>query len=232
MNDPLEIAAALEGASTDLDLLAFRYLMDDLSAAAKAAFELRLASEQPAREALARAVELSLALKQTASVQLSRAEAHVVASQMADSSSVANSRSFGRWMRGTAYVAIASAACLALVIGMRAISRAWENQSSLLPETALAWSQVRDSWPESSVAETLNSATNLGSSSSLLEDGDADALTDEANEVEANELETNSDLPAWLLTAVAGSAEADEANEEPNGSDVGEDRNSPDREDL
>ena len=48
--------------SNDIDWLAFQYLTGDLPDDAVARFESSLASDQPAREALARAVELTQAV--------------------------------------------------------------------------------------------------------------------------------------------------------------------------
>jgi len=188
MNDPFEIDAALQESESDLDLLAFCYLTDDLSPVAKEAFELRLATDQPAREALARAVELSTALKPTSRVELN----HAVSTPAHSSGSVAP-RAFDRWMRVTSYVAIAFAACWAVVIGIRAIPRANPLQS---PETALVWSQVRDSWSEVPVAQESDAA--------VAAEGEVESLGDEPVEDELS-----SDMPAWLMTAVDGPADND-----------------------
>ena len=193
MNEPFELDAALAGSESDLDLLAFCYLTDELSPVAKEVFELRLATEQPLREALARAVELTAALKQARPVELN----HAVLSPARSLPATAEPRAFDRWMRTTAILAVASAACLAVVIGVRAL---WQNQAALLPETAYAWSQVRDTWPESAATESLGSS-DAGSSESYI-------VAEEGTE------EVSSDMPGWLLTAVAEPGDGDATNEE------------------
>jgi hypothetical protein len=195
MNDPFDIDAALSEMETDLDLLAFCYLTDDLSPAAKEAFELRLATEQPLREALARAVELSAALQQTKPVELNRA----VSTHSQSSHAAVQPRAFDRWMRITSFVAIACAACLAVMIGIRAIPQAKELLS---PETALVWSQVRDSWPEAPVAEELGSVATPGEASLSAGEREGEPLVEEQGDTELN-----SELPDWLLMAVDGPAE-------------------------
>lgn len=190
MNDPFEF-------ESDLDLLAFCYLTDDLSPAAKEAFELRLATEQPLREALARAVGLSAALKQTSRVELN----HVVVGRSQPGHAEVQPKAFDRWMRVTSILAIASAACLAVMIGIRAIPRA--NQL-LSPETALVWSQVQDSWSEAGLAEESESAVTLVEASLAVGEREAEPLADEPGEGELN-----SDLPDWLLMAVDGSDESE-----------------------
>jgi hypothetical protein len=224
MNDSFEFDAALNEMENDLDLLAFCYLTDDLSSAAKAVFELRLATEQPAREALARAVELSAALQQA-----SRVEFHHAASAPAHTSpslavpATAQPRAFDRWMRVTSFLAIGSAACLAVMIGIRAIPQAKELLS---PETALVWIQVRDAWPESPVAEALGSAAPASETALSAGEREVDPLAEE--QVEG---ELNSEMPGWLLTAVAGPAESS-PNEEPVAPEANEDEIPEEREEL
>lgn len=225
MNDSFELDAAANGSEADLDLLAFCYLTGELLQVDRQAFEQRLATEQPLREALARAVEVSVSLGQANSVELNRTvsgSSHLSPSQ--SSHATVPPRVFERWMRVTSYLAIASAACLAVVIGVRAIPRAWQNQS-LSPETALAWSQVRDSWPESPVAEVLGSASVAADSASVIE-GELNLLGEEPGEEELN-----SELPAWLLTAVAGPAEPS-TNDEAETPEANEDTVPVEREEL
>lgn len=97
-------------ATTDeLLWLAFRYLADELPTAEAAAFELQLANEQPARDALAEIVALSEAVA-LAEHQLEPGH-HVPVGEPL----VVASRSFDGWSRAAGYVAWAAAACLALV---------------------------------------------------------------------------------------------------------------------
>lgn len=196
MNDPLNIDAALNEMESDLDLLAFCYITDDLSPAAKEAFELRLANEQSLREALARTVELSAALQSASHVELN----HAVAVHPQSGHAEVQPKAFDRWMRVTSILAIASAACLAVMIGIRAIPRA----NKLSPETALVWSQVQDAWSDAGLAEESESAVTLVEAS--LAGGEREV---EPSAEEQGEEELNSELPDWLLMAVDGSDDSE-----------------------
>jgi hypothetical protein len=90
------------------------------------------------------------------------------------------------------------------MIGIRAIPQA----KLLSPETALVWSQVRDSWPEAPVSEELGSvaipgeASFSGETSLAAGEREVEPLAEEQGDGELN-----SELPDWLLMAVDGPAE-------------------------
>src|SRR5262245_14251679 len=97
----------------ELDWSAFRYLAGELTAAEAEAFEARLAAEQPAREALASAVELTQVV-----VAAESQSVHAVVTTRALRSS---------WQTRLAWMAIGGVASLALgMLYTGAFDRAWQ----------------------------------------------------------------------------------------------------------
>lgn len=91
----------------DLDWLAFCYIADELSPADEEAFERRLADDQRAREAVARAVDLTMAVAAAGAAPSPR--------------TTPASGAIGIWRRASlasrlAWTAIAASACLAAVV--------------------------------------------------------------------------------------------------------------------
>ena len=181
----------------DLDWQAFCYLMDELQAEERTSFELGLAEEQSYREALARAVELKCAVV-----------GHYAANEAEQSQRVANApapqvtvaRSAERWMQAATWFTIASAACLAFVVvywalNPQATDVARQSDLKISSQTALLWSEVRESSP---AAELL---------STELAPLPVDSFVLEEEEEYASESPT--ELPSWLLTAVSGRSETD-----------------------
>ena len=117
----------------DLDWLAFCYVADELAECERAAFETRLADDQAAREAVARAVEL------TQSVALAEAHEPVL--------TPASITRRTTWPRRLAWMSVGASAALVLV----AVALNWKSlEERLAPpainrsELAEVWSQTRD----------------------------------------------------------------------------------------
>lgn len=159
----------------ELEWLAFQYAIDELSPDDRAAFEIRLESDQHAREAVARAVELSLA-----TCAAYREDAVVLA---------ARERMLGKTSRGWWSVAAAACALCALITVSQLTRNAGERLARTTPkpsgeQLAIAWSEARTALPTSAV---------LGEDLDSLEDdftirGDDDTLVA---------------LPSWMIAAVA-----------------------------
>jgi hypothetical protein len=165
---------------TELDWLAFRYVADELSSDERDEFELRLATDQSAREAVAAAVELL--------ANVHRAEVTVLAETAAVSHPVVCPadrtalRTSGR--RGGAWVV---ATAVALVAAVLLAPEAWFGLS---PEELARRGAQRDRqelatlWTESS-AEANDSWSEDSSDEAASEDDD-DAL-----------------VPGWMLAALS-----------------------------
>lgn len=181
---------------SELDWSAFCYAAGDLAPAEAAAFEQRLADEQPAREALARAVELTQAVAAAETL-----EPVVV---------VHTGRSlWGRsqWGRRLAWMAVGSAASLLIAA---VVGTAWREAGSAVPagtgELAAAWSQTR---------QELSSASDGGLGENGLWYPDhfetmssrAGNEQDDAEQDDAEEDDTTlAATPSWLTAAVLSSA--------------------------
>jgi hypothetical protein len=117
----------------ELDFLALQYVSDELSAETRAAFEERLLDDQAAREAVAAAVEMTLAVE--AAYQ---EDAHLVA--VRDELLQPSSRN--PWWS----VALACGLLLGLVLVSRFARPPVPQQDS---DLAIAWSEARTQWPTS-----------------------------------------------------------------------------------
>jgi hypothetical protein len=132
------------GATDDVFWLAFRYAQDELSADEAEAFEERLATEQPIREALAEATRLA----ETIGVSLDRELASQPSTRVASRSR----------RRTVSWAAASAAACLALLLAW-GVFRQGSNGTDLVnddpaPEApsaqlllAQAYSSGIDAWP-------------------------------------------------------------------------------------
>ncbi len=191
----------------ELDWSAFCYAASELTPAEAEAFERRLAAEQPAREALARAVELTQAV----------AAAETLEPVVVDHTG----RSL--WGRRLAWMAVGSAASLliaALIGGSGAPQRvtAWlEGKGSTLPadivsadtgKLAAAWSQTRQELSAASESGLLDGGLwypdHFERMSARAEQLDHE-LSDDQDDVISND-GTVAATPSWLTAAVLSSA--------------------------
>jgi len=178
-----------------LDWLAFRYLVDELTPVEVEQFERRLAGDQAAREAVARAVRL---------VELIGRSEPLGPPVSCDVAAAADrgGRRVGRWVLW----GVAAGLCGVLLYPrLAALPKA--GPGARLPaatereragELALAWCQVREGWNvtfDDEVAAPLDAAESSSGPA-----GDRflhDQPTDEAAPIAA---------PSWMLDAVAGLA--------------------------
>ncbi|MBW3595655.1 MAG: hypothetical protein KY475_00105 [Planctomycetes bacterium] len=171
------------GAEDQLHWTAYRYTADELAIDEREAFELRLADDQSAREAVAKAVELLQAT-------------HFV---------VAESRTVERSMRSephriswSGWVALGAAACLLVILGLQQggviltpgnphadVSDIRESDQGL----AMAWTQTR---------HLLSQFDAQDSAAAFADELDDQALTGTV----ASEDEVAA--PTWMLAALAG----------------------------
>jgi hypothetical protein len=166
----------------ELDWLAFCYAAGELTAGDAAAFEARLADEQEAREALARAVEMSEVVATAESL------APVV---------VARSQS-SVWMKRVVWMAIGSAASLLVALLWSGGSALWPDRTVASSDRALladAWSRTRQELAESD--SDLWYPKHLAASESTAELFDARAPL-AADDGELLEQAT----PSWMTAAV------------------------------
>jgi hypothetical protein len=173
-----------------LDWTAFCYAAGELTPAEAEAFEMRLANDQAAGEALARAVELTQA---------------VAAAETMEPVLVVH-RERSTWGRRVAWMAIGSAASLmvaALVAGSGAGTRIVEllggdaniATTESTGELATAWSETRQELSVASDAAGLWYPEHLDAVES-----EPDVMTDDREELAI------AAAPAWLTAAVRGAA--------------------------
>jgi hypothetical protein len=169
----------------ELDWLAFQYIADELSPDETAAFELRLAEDQLAREAVARAVELSQAAAAAFDMQ------PVTAGEFGTVQPPARSWSVALW-----WMSCGAAACLAALMGYEAwrsgVGNVAAPGNAPSAELAAAWSETREqsrtaAYPELT-SEILSSLKNF-----------QDVATEVAAEPDAQEDET----PSWIVAALS-----------------------------
>ena len=185
----------------DLDWLAFRYVAGEMPAAELSAFEDRLADDQPAREAVARAAQLA----QT--VALAAAPPQVLPAA-ADRSS---------WLQPAAWMSMGAAACLAVVLylnlpapgGKGDVAGVGDNADGAAVDSAdhqLAsiWAAGRDDLAEMSAGDADDPLAGvLGAGADPFTPGgrDAEAEIEEENNIVA--VEDAAIAPSsWLLLAV------------------------------
>ena len=168
----------------DLDWLAFCYAADEMSASDAEAFEARLAIDQSAREALARAVELSEAVATAESL----------------GAVVAVDRRPAVWSRRLGWMAMGSAASLLVALLWSSASR-WSGEPSPPPrdhsQLAAAWTQTRQELAEND--SDLWFLKHLA----LSETSDAPAFLSDDRAVNGGDAELlESVTPDWLTAAV------------------------------
>lgn len=204
----------------DVDWLAFRYVAGEMTDDERDAWEIRLADDQAAREAVAAAYELTQAV---AALPPSVWECgSPVAAAPSPLAGRATSAAAPRSSRSPiAWWASAAAALLAAVVGWNV----WDRASSPAPsfdanvepdrELALLWSRTRHSRPGSLIDSTVETP-----SSDMAEDV-GDATTDAADVATLDSPPDDSPdgaldspaarplgvAPSWMLSAVSGMVE-------------------------
>ena len=185
----------------ELDWLAFRYLANELNESEQEAFEDRLADDQSAREAVARAVELTQTLsaaRELDEIVVRSAEAPAPATK-------------GRsaWSVPAAWMSVGAAACLLLVaawslpsllntLGGNSAGVAAANAHTL--ELARAWSSAREEFAAHEGTfwdrDAVRSEPSQAESSAVPAAPSDDELDDMAPVP----------MPSWMLSAVAAEA--------------------------
>jgi hypothetical protein len=173
----------------ELAWLAFRYVAGELDAAEQSQFELLLADDQAAREAVASAVELS----QAAAVAL-------VERPIVRDGRIGNQSSGGaRWVWFVAGVA----ACVAVAVGMVQLSvEPSPTASGEADALAARWSEVREQAPPFPWADDVDESSAASSDWAVsldeLESQDEEAIA----------------APDWMLAAVLQQNSSDDMQEE------------------
>jgi hypothetical protein len=185
--------------ANQLDWLAFSYAAGEMNAAEAEQFELRLADDQSAREALARAVELT----QTVAAAHSEADYFVVPAR----------RPAAGWGTRLSWMAIGGLASVVIaLVWSGAFNRPNAAPSESQLALAAAWSQAR-----SGIAQAKEDGVWLPSSWSQTEpDEELLAVSDVALEYQPGE------TPSWLTAAVLLAGEAGSPAPEPFTNERGE----------
>jgi len=181
-----------------LEWTAFCYASGELNPAEAEQFELRLADDQEAREALARAVELTQVVA-------------AAESTCGDLTAPAARKQKTSWTTRLSWMAIGGLAALVLAMvwsgGLAQFGNGPENAgiSSVNDALASAWSATRIELGESSDVGPLHPLT-----AAISDDDDDQPATDELVVVDA---------PAWMTIAIEGLAsemmDQDESGDEP-----------------
>lgn len=182
-----------------IDWHAFCYVANELSAEERLAFEESLAIDQVAREALARAVELTRAVAAAGPHDF---PSHDFAASGAAETSVVVKAS-GNWTRRVSWMAIGAAASLLAAVlvssfGDRQPASAWLNPDSVQSnrELAFAWSEAR---------------AEIGPRESAWSDSELSELTDELAASYAPDHESPdsaaAETPSWMTAALLAQAE-------------------------
>ena len=172
-----------------LDMLAFRYLAEELSVAEREQFELQLATDQAAREAVARMVEYSSAIR-LAIVSQARELGGVALPQRREEGT-------SRSAAATA-VAIGSSLALLLAIAMwlppfevrDGVGESSSSGDSQVTELALAWAETRSQ---------IRSAHEVA-----VDDEWTAELPEGLSDLDESAEATHFQAPGWMLAAVAG----------------------------
>ena len=173
----------------DLDWLAFRYISDEMSADERDTFENQLAGDQPAREAVAAAVELS---------QTVAAAEHLV-----ESPAVASVTRRAIWWRRVAWLAISgtAAACVGLAFALPAV---WEVNVARYPSQDNRLQATNGQEP---ISEHLAAAwvETLGLDQQWQQESEESAETTAAQSPAFDLLVVGDDTPTaasnWMVTA-------------------------------
>jgi anti-sigma factor RsiW len=177
----------------ELNWLAFRYVAGELSADEQAAFEARLDTEQPAREAVAREVELAQAVA-IAAGSLAPQSARVTPAGKAEPVRFALS------VRSASWLSLGAAASLAIgmVLGSMLLGRAlpWNRTGDELARSQAAVQELAGFWQPIEMSDDV---------------AVRDATDDTAEEMMPEA--PGADVPGWLLAALEPEEPADSTRE-------------------
>ncbi len=190
----------------ELDWLAFQYIAGELTAEETVGFEDRLAVDQEAREAVARAVELAevATFAEDRPVELVTIKAPGAARPGAARPGAARPGVVAAvWTRRLAWMACGAAACLLLIVFVQPFGT---NQLTTVNDLAVNDLTVNN--------KTVNNNNETGESPELAlawAQARADASADDASEAgdgpavdENGSEEDGIAAPSWMLAAVAG----------------------------
>ncbi len=198
--------------NADLYWTAFQYVADELQPDDAAAFERRLETDQTAREAVARVVELS----QT--VRALPAETFAMPTAPTVSPIFVASRSNTTWSHPVGWMAVGVAACLMAMMGIQAIgprlapstdvliaSSTPADKASHSDAVALAWFRTQgavdvDGLAANGLATAEHDASLAELSEEVIEEADGEFIADAST----NDART----PAWLLAALSATPQS------------------------
>ncbi len=173
-----------------LDWLAFQYIADEMATEDRATFEHRLADDQAAREAVARAVELTQALL------ADQCEKVLLSSDPIRSSSAAEIRDRARARRRLTWLGLSLAMCFLLLIGSGFFTGRFTGGVGLID-------QPRAESDMGNAVETSQLAIAWSNARVELDVADEEPFADPDGDFGTDAVST----PDWMLAAVAGLAE-------------------------
>lgn len=173
----------------ELAWLAFRYVSGELSPSETTGFELRLADDQVARDAVVAAVELSQ------SVLAAEAQSASPASCVTPAST-----SQQPWSAHVVWLACSAAACLVIALAVN-FSTSQQRSIAHAPADAAALAAAWHEQLDEPLALNTSESTSSESDNSV---GDDTASDDSAStDSDSGDLETAAtDAPSWMLDAV------------------------------
>jgi len=188
----------MPSSSESLELLALRYIGGELSRSEAEAFESRMAEDQSAREAVARMVDLTAAVR---SVEESGAGSE-------NKVAAARTAAHNAWLRPAGWLTLAAAACCAAVVAYQAILSGSADQASVgkspasaasnQDDEALLWAMLRED-PELQPLVRLDVPQ---------QDGWEVAERDEGQGLDDSETSFTSasqwEPPDWMLVGISG----------------------------
>jgi hypothetical protein len=178
----------------ELDWLAFQYVAGEFTADESANFEQQLATDQSAREAVARAVELC--------------ESTAVAFGLSSVSSAASAKR--NRLRPAIFAACGIAAALAILVTLAGLTQRWLGMNSNghqiadrhgeVRELAMAWATAR-AVPSETADVVEETDGGLSGDIPTVDSSAVELAAIDSDEVESIE------TPSWMLIAVAGLSE-------------------------
>jgi len=185
--------------TSDLDWLAFCYAAGELDAPGAEQFEARLAADQLAREALARAVEL------TQTVAAAEHQAHDFVTPGACIPRA--KRVATDWNSRLSWMAVGGlASLLVALLWSGVVGPTWQTAQRGL--NASAKQHLALAWQETGIEIANVKEAGLWPYPRLLGQDDDDALALAETGTDGNELVES---PSWMMAAVFGSTESDDA---------------------
>jgi hypothetical protein len=203
--------------SRDIDELywaAFRYTADEMSADESAEFEKRLEAEQPAREAVARVVELSQVVRTVSAETPMPADSFTEPAALPGSMSeqpaarpVVVRAQTGNWMRPIGWMAVGVAACLAVIMVLDKVGPRLAPPTAVMIASsgadasdalAQAWLRTHDAV----YASELEGDSLTGERQFAAFDDDAMASDTFGRDVTT----TDSRAPGWMIAAVSATS--------------------------